>query len=266
MSVRGRGDEDDRDDATPGKVRLDKWLWAARFFKTRSLAADALDGGKVEVNGERAKRAKLVQVNDRVRLRDGPYEWQLTVRDIAHRRGSAQIAQQLYDETSESRARREAVHAQLKSMPTAFSFGDSRPGNAIAVNCENSKAITCRDRAADQSDHLFFGVARFDGVGVRVKPASRRREAHSARIARIIDQEHRHHRRVCETLRRFGSTRRQSNAQRVEPRGRAQRTRERGPAGHRASVQQHGGTRCITHFRPPRGSSASTVCNVGMCR
>ena len=116
------------DDAPPGKARLDKWLWAARFFKTRASAADAIDGGKVEVNGERAKRSKLVQSDDRIRLRDGPLEWQLVVRDIAQRRGPAGVAQQLYEETAESRARREAVHTQLKSMPRAFSFGDSRPG------------------------------------------------------------------------------------------------------------------------------------------
>ncbi len=119
---------DETDDAPPGKVRLDKWLWAARFFKTRTLAAEAIDGGKVEVNGERAKRARLVQATDRVRLRDGAYEWLLVVRDIAQRRGSATIAQQLYEETADSRARREAVHAQLKSMPTAFAYGDGRPG------------------------------------------------------------------------------------------------------------------------------------------
>jgi ribosome-associated heat shock protein Hsp15 len=119
---------DDEEDAPPGKVRLDKWLWAARFFKTRGLAADAIDGGKVDVNGDRAKRAKLVQAGDRIRLRDGPYEWMLDVRDIAARRGSATIAQGLYEELPESRARRDAVHAQLKSMPIAFAFGDSKPG------------------------------------------------------------------------------------------------------------------------------------------
>jgi ribosome-associated heat shock protein Hsp15 len=120
--------DEESDDAPAGKARLDKWLWAARFFKTRSLAADAIDGGKVEVNGERAKRSKLVQAADRIRLRDGPYEWQLIVRDIAQRRGSAQIAQTLYEETADSLTKRQAVHTQLKSMPTAFAFGDSRPG------------------------------------------------------------------------------------------------------------------------------------------
>lgn len=119
---------DDDDDAPPGKVRLDKWLWAARFFKTRALAAEALDGGKVDVNGERAKRAKLVQQGDRVHLRSGAIEWQLMVRDIAERRGSAQVAQGLYEETVDGKRRREMIQEQLRSMPTAFAYGESRPG------------------------------------------------------------------------------------------------------------------------------------------
>lgn len=86
------------------------------------------NGGKVDVNGDGAKRAKLIQAGDQVRLRQGPLEWQLVVRDIAQRRGSAQIAQQLYEEREDSRTRREAVQAQLRSSPTAFAFGDGRPG------------------------------------------------------------------------------------------------------------------------------------------
>jgi ribosome-associated heat shock protein Hsp15 len=121
---------DDRDDAPApaGKVRLDKWLWAARFFKTRALAAEAIDGGKVDVNGDRAKRAKLLQAGDSVRLRQGPVEWQLTVKDVSERRGSAEIARRLYDETEEGRRKREVVQEQLRHMPTAFAYGDSRPG------------------------------------------------------------------------------------------------------------------------------------------
>jgi ribosome-associated heat shock protein Hsp15 len=127
--VKRRNDApDDGDASPPGKIRLDKWLWAARFFKTRALAAEAIDGGKVDVNGERAKRAKLVGAGDNIRLRNGPLEWQLAVVDIAERRGSAQIAQGLYAETEESRKRREAVVEGLRSMPTVFAFGDSRPG------------------------------------------------------------------------------------------------------------------------------------------
>ena len=120
-----RGDDEQ---SPPGKVRLDKWLWAARFFKTRALAAEAIDGGKVEVNGDRAKRAKLVQASDEIRLRQGPIEWQLRVKDVAERRGSAEIAQRLYEELADGRRKREAAQEQLRQTPTTFAFGDSRPG------------------------------------------------------------------------------------------------------------------------------------------
>jgi ribosome-associated heat shock protein Hsp15 len=119
---------DDDERTTPGKVRLDKWLWAARFYKTRALAAEAIDGGKVDVNGDRAKRAKQVQAGDEVALRQGPVEWRLQVLDVAERRGSAELARQLYQETEQGRDRRERVQEQLRSMPTAFAYGDSRPG------------------------------------------------------------------------------------------------------------------------------------------
>lgn len=126
--TRGAARDDDDAPAPPGRVRLDKWLWAARFFKTRVLAAEAIDGGKVDVNGDRAKRAKLVGAGDEIRLRNGPVEWRLLVRDIAERRGSAEIASRLYEETAEGRSRREAVQEGLRNMPSAFAFGDSRPG------------------------------------------------------------------------------------------------------------------------------------------
>jgi ribosome-associated heat shock protein Hsp15 len=118
----------DEEQGPAGKVRLDKWLWAARFFKTRALAAEAIDGGKVEVNGDRAKRAKLVQAGDAIRLRQGPVEWQLRVTDVAERRGSAEIAQRLYEETADGLRKRLAAQQQLRDMPTAFAFGDSKPG------------------------------------------------------------------------------------------------------------------------------------------
>lgn len=116
------------DGSPPGKTRLDKWLWAARFFKTRALAAEAIDGGKVDVNGDRAKRAKPVGAGDNIRLRNGPLEWQIEVVAIAERRGSAQIAAALYAESEASRKRREGVVEGLRTMPTVFAFGDSRPG------------------------------------------------------------------------------------------------------------------------------------------
>ena len=100
------------------RVRLDKWLWAARFFKTRGLAADAIDGGKVDVNGARAKRAKMVQVGDEVRVRQTPFEHVIHIRGLSERRGPASLAATLYEETSESKARRETLATQIRSMPS----------------------------------------------------------------------------------------------------------------------------------------------------
>ena len=105
---------------THERVRIDKWLWAARFFKTRSLATEAVVGGKVEVNGERAKPTKPVQAGDEVRLRHGPYEYVLLVRGLAERRGPTSVAASLYQERAESRAARERVAEQLKLGAAAW--------------------------------------------------------------------------------------------------------------------------------------------------
>jgi ribosome-associated heat shock protein Hsp15 len=105
-----------------GRVRIDKWLWAARFFKTRSLAADAVGGGKVLVAGERVKPAKLLQIGDEVRLRFGPYEHVVMVRAISERRGPATVAATLYEETAASRAAREKLAEQLRMAPATFVY------------------------------------------------------------------------------------------------------------------------------------------------
>jgi ribosome-associated heat shock protein Hsp15 len=109
------------------RVRADKWLWAARFYRTRSLAAEAIARGKVQVNGERVKRAKPMQVGDEVRIRLGPYEHQVVVRALSDRRGPATDAARLYEEKPESRAAREALALQLKSLHAAFVPERGRP-------------------------------------------------------------------------------------------------------------------------------------------
>jgi ribosome-associated heat shock protein Hsp15 len=114
----------DRED---GRVRLDKWLWAARFFKTRALAAEAVQGGKVEVNGDRPKRARPLQVGDEIRVRLGPYEHTVTVRALSGRRGPASEAAGLYEETEGSRTKREALAIQLKSLHAVFGPDKGRP-------------------------------------------------------------------------------------------------------------------------------------------
>jgi len=87
-------------------VRIDKWLWAARFFKTRRLAAEAVLGGRVHVNGERVKPSKLVRTEDVLEITKGTERWTVAVAQLAERRGSASVAETLYTETDESRAER----------------------------------------------------------------------------------------------------------------------------------------------------------------
>jgi ribosome-associated heat shock protein Hsp15 len=88
------------------RVRIDKWLWAARFFKTRSLATEAVTGGHVHVNGERVKPARDVKVGDRLEVRRGQTRFTVVVKALADRRGPATAAAELYDETPESIAGR----------------------------------------------------------------------------------------------------------------------------------------------------------------
>lgn len=104
------------------KVRIDKWLWAARFYKTRSAATEAVDGGKIEINGESVKPAKPVKPGDEVRIRNGPFEHVLVVRGLAERRGSPAVAQALYEERPDSVAARERLREQLRMAPAAFTY------------------------------------------------------------------------------------------------------------------------------------------------
>ena len=95
-------------------VRIDKWLWAARFFKTRSMATDAVDGGKVRLNGERIKPARGVKIGDRLDIDNGSTEWEVVVDGLSEQRGPAAVAQTLYTETGESITRREAKAEQRR--------------------------------------------------------------------------------------------------------------------------------------------------------
>jgi ribosome-associated heat shock protein Hsp15 len=95
-------------------VRIDKWLWAARFYKTRRLATDAVAGGRVHVNGVRVKPAKEVRADDTVAVTIGDLRWTVVVRGIGDRRGPASMAATLYEETAESRANREQHVAERR--------------------------------------------------------------------------------------------------------------------------------------------------------
>jgi ribosome-associated heat shock protein Hsp15 len=108
-------------------VRVDKWLWAARFFKTRALATDAVLGGHVQLNGARVKPAKDVRVGDALQIRVGTLEWVVDVRALADRRGPASVARSLYEERPESReAREEHVLQRRLAKPIGADLG-ARP-------------------------------------------------------------------------------------------------------------------------------------------
>jgi ribosome-associated heat shock protein Hsp15 len=95
-------------------VRIDKWLWAARFFKTRSLATEAVVGGHVHVNDARVKPARAVAVGDRIEIRRSTQRWTIVVKELSERRGPATVAATLYEETPESIAERERRSAERK--------------------------------------------------------------------------------------------------------------------------------------------------------
>src|SRR3990172_1216041 len=107
--------------------RLDKWLWAARFFKTRALATRAVESGKVEVRDARAKPGKAVHVGDTIRIRLGPYEHVVTVNALSERRGPAKEAVLLYEEDAAAKQRRLALAEQHKLAAQSFAFGEGKP-------------------------------------------------------------------------------------------------------------------------------------------
>lgn len=107
------------------KVRLDKWLWAARFFKTRTLAKDAIDGGKVHCEGQRVKVSKEIQVGAVLTIRQGFDDKTVVVQALSDQRGPAPVAQALYEETADSLARRQEAATQRKTG--ALAHPDHRP-------------------------------------------------------------------------------------------------------------------------------------------
>nr|VFJ87428.1 MAG: heat shock protein Hsp15 [Candidatus Kentron sp. LFY]VFJ96437.1 MAG: heat shock protein Hsp15 [Candidatus Kentron sp. LFY] len=107
--------------------RLDKWLWAARFFKTRNLAAEAISGGKVHVGEQRVKPAKLVRPGVKIRIRRGHMEWEVVLQGISKQRRSPSEAALLYRETSESLANRETEARRRRVEKTEYVRGMGRP-------------------------------------------------------------------------------------------------------------------------------------------
>ncbi|HEY0960920.1 MAG TPA: S4 domain-containing protein [Pseudomonadales bacterium] len=109
------------------RMRIDKWLWAARFFKTRSLAKQAIDGGKVHCNGEHCKSSRDIEVGFTLQIRQGWDEKTVIVKALSEKRGGAPQAALLYEETSESRERRERLAAERRAQNAGFEATAGRP-------------------------------------------------------------------------------------------------------------------------------------------
>ena len=118
---------EERAQAQTDTVRVDRWLWAARLFKTRPLAAAAVKGGKVAVNGERARPARRVRVGDGLEVRRGAFYYELRVDALAEKRLPAPAAAALYTESAASRVRREARIRELRALSAAVNAGTGRP-------------------------------------------------------------------------------------------------------------------------------------------
>ncbi|MGH8547992.1 MAG: RNA-binding S4 domain-containing protein [Methylococcales bacterium] len=112
---------------SPTSQRLDKWLWAARFFKTRNLATEAISGGKVHLNGQRCKPGKEVKIGYRLSISKGPYRWELTVTALSKQRRPSSEAALLYEESPESHARRQALIEQIKTEQEFSNQPETRP-------------------------------------------------------------------------------------------------------------------------------------------
>jgi len=108
-------------------VRLDKWLWAARFFKTRALASEAISRGKVLVNGSHAKSSRRIRVNDQLQIKKGPYEWQVSVEKLAEIRGPAREAIELYRESGSSLEARKSLSRIIQFDRLSRPVTDGRP-------------------------------------------------------------------------------------------------------------------------------------------
>jgi ribosome-associated heat shock protein Hsp15 len=109
------------------KLRVDKWLWAARFFKTRGVAAEAVNGGKVHVNGQRVKSSRPIQAGDRLEITRGQIHSVIEVLDISEKRGPAKQAQTLYEETPESIKERELKTQQRKLLNASMPKSEGKP-------------------------------------------------------------------------------------------------------------------------------------------
>lgn len=127
------------------RVRIDKWLWAARFFKTRSLAKSAIEGGKIHIGGQRIKPSKEIEPGAVVTVRTGWDELEVNVLALAEKRGSATIAATLYQETDKSLAKRETNAAQRKAIGQALIKPAAKPNSKQRRKLQDIKRLLVDD-------------------------------------------------------------------------------------------------------------------------
>jgi len=120
-------------------VRIDKWLWASRFFKTRSIAAHSVSGGKVQLNGARVKPSRTVKVGDAMEIHKSGLSWQIEVLILSGRRGPASVAQTLYRESDESIRKREAVSEQFRLAVASTPRPEGKPDKKSRRQLRNLK-------------------------------------------------------------------------------------------------------------------------------
>ncbi len=109
------------------ELRVDKWLWSARFYKTRGLASEAIKGGKIDINGSHAKPSKTVRINDQIKIKKSPFIFEITIKGLSKHRGSASIAVLLYEESEQSISTREKLSEQLKTESALRPATPGRP-------------------------------------------------------------------------------------------------------------------------------------------
>lgn len=109
------------------KIRVDKWLWAARFYKTRAMATEAILGGRIHVNGDRVKPSRSINVGDIIKISKGEVTMTIEVLALAEKRGPAKIAQSLYQESDSSMKQREELAEQRRLMRASLPQSDNRP-------------------------------------------------------------------------------------------------------------------------------------------
>jgi ribosome-associated heat shock protein Hsp15 len=110
-----------------GEQRIDKWLWAARFYKTRSMATEAVSGGKVHLNNERIKPSRNIKVGDQLKVTRGQYEFSITVDGLNQQRRPAKEAECLYTESLESIEKRKELSLSLKAINANMPYSENRP-------------------------------------------------------------------------------------------------------------------------------------------